>query len=572
MGPITEHHLMLFLIQFALLLGFCKVLGRLFQRFNQSTVTAEILVGVIFGPALLGKVAPELHQMIFPNNDIQRSMLETVAWFGNFFLLLETGLEVNFSSIWKQKGQAAKLSSVDLVIPMILGFIPIYLLPDRYLVDPSQRFIFALFIAAIMTISALSVSIRGLRDLNILKSDMGFLIISALTMNDIVGWVVFTIILGIFEKGVVETSYVFQLIALTIAFTAISLTFLRRYVDKGMSYIHDKIGAETGYKTTYIVIIGMLMGALTLKIGIHSLFGFFIAGIILGEAKHASQKDRHFVKRMVNSIFVPIFFANIGLHLDFVQNFDWMLVTIMTVVGIFGRFVGAWIGAKWSKQDKANLAVIAICHTPGGEMHIVVGMLAYASGLITPTVFVAIIASAILSTVIFGPWLSVAVQKMHRDKLQIRFTEDLIFSEDKSESYEQLLRAMSIRVASQLKLDGGELYNQIIKREMQMSTATGKGFALPHAHLEGLKQSVIAVCKSKHGIAWDSPDDQDVHMAIMILTPIDTPKAQTQILGHLVPILRDPMKAAKLLESDDNSIIRECIESGLQACSNCRIV
>jgi len=572
MGLITEHHLMLFLIQFALLLGFCKLLGMLFQKLNQSTVTAEILVGVIFGPAILGKLAPEVHQMIFPNSVIQRSMLETVAWFGNFFLLLETGLEVNFSSIWKQKSHALKLSSADLVIPMLISFVPIYLLPDRYLVDPSQRFVFALFISAIMTISALSVSIRGLRDLNILKSDMGFLIISALTMNDLVGWVVFVIILGIFEKGVVEIGYVMRLMALTIAFTIVSLTVLRRWVDKGMSLIHEKSGADTGYKTTFVVITGMLLGALTLKIGIHSLFGFFIAGIILGEAKHASQKDRQFVKRMVNSVFVPIFFANIGLHLDFVQNFDWMLVLSMLVVGITARYIGAWIGARWSKQNKANLSVISICHTTGGEMHIVVGMLAYSSGLISPTVFVAIIASAILSTVIFGPWLSRAVQKMHRGLLQILISENLIFSDDTARSYEQVLRIMSIRVASKLKLDGGDLYNQVIKRELQISTATGKGFALPHTNLEGLKQSVIAVCKCKSGIAWDSPDGKDVYMAIMILTPADTPRAQTQILKHLVPVLRDPAKAAKLLDTDDSITIKECIESGLELCASCRMV
>lgn len=100
MGPISEHHLMLFLIQFALLLGICKVVGYIFEKLKQSSVTAELLVGIMLGPAILGKLAPGVHAYLFPNDAIQRSMLETIAWFGNFFLLMETGLEINFSRVW----------------------------------------------------------------------------------------------------------------------------------------------------------------------------------------------------------------------------------------------------------------------------------------------------------------------------------------------------------------------------------------------------------------------------------------------------------------------------------------
>ena len=119
MGPISEHHLMLFLLQFGLLLGICKIVGYFFLRMKQSSVTAEILVGIILGPAILGKFAPDLHNFLFPDNAIQRSMLETIAWFGNFFLLMEAGLEINFSRIWQQRGDAVKLSMVDLILPII---------------------------------------------------------------------------------------------------------------------------------------------------------------------------------------------------------------------------------------------------------------------------------------------------------------------------------------------------------------------------------------------------------------------------------------------------------------------
>ena len=92
MGPITEHNLTLFLIQFGLLLGICKIAGYFFEKLKQSSVTAELLVGIILGPTILGKLAPGIHAGLFPDNQVQRSMLETIAWIGNFFLLMETGL------------------------------------------------------------------------------------------------------------------------------------------------------------------------------------------------------------------------------------------------------------------------------------------------------------------------------------------------------------------------------------------------------------------------------------------------------------------------------------------------
>lgn len=572
MGPITEHHLTLFLIQFGLLLGICKLFGFFFNKLKQSTVTAEVLVGLIFGPAILGKFAPQIHQTLFPNDFVQRSMLETIAWFGNFFLLLETGLEINFSRIWNQKGQAMKLSLADLIIPVVLSFIPVYFLPRSYLIDPSQRIVFALFIAAIMTISALPVALRGMRDLNILKSDVGFLIVSALTMNDIVGWVYFTIILGIFAHGVVEIGFVVKLVILTILFTVLSLTLVKRLVDKGMTFIHNYIGSETGYKTTFIVIVGMVFGALTLKIGIHSLFGFFIAGIVLGEARHVSEKDRHLVNRMVHSIFVPIFFANIGLHLDFVANFDWFLVLMMTVIGVLSRYVAAYVGSIWARQDRENLSTIAICHSPGGEMHIVVAMLAYSQKLISEKVFVSIIASALISTIIFGPWLSYVIRKLRKDLINFLFPNDSVIVDHSSRSREDVIHLLSSYISRHTIYGEPEIFREIINREEQMSTATGKEIAIPHARLKNIDHSYIVFLKSINGIDWDSPDGKPVHLAFLLVTPEDQPKAQLNILQTIAFALKNPRTLAALYKYEDPKKLWSVIKAELTNCSKCEII
>ncbi|HPS38420.1 MAG TPA: cation:proton antiporter [Candidatus Cloacimonadota bacterium] len=572
MGPITEHHLLIFLVQFALLLGACKVAGYLLNKIKQPAITGEILVGLLLGPAVLGKYFPRIESIFFPHDTIQIAMLGTVAWFGNLFLLMETGLEINFTKIWQNRGNTVKLSFADLIIPILLTWLPMSLLPPRYMVDPNQHILFGLFIAAIMTISALPVAIRGMREMNVLKSDVGFLTISALTMNDLVGWVVFTIILGLLAHGGIELSYVARLILETLLFAVISLTLLRRIVDRSITTMHNKLGRETGYKITFMVILGMIMGAMTLRIGIHSLFGFFIAGIVVGEAKHISEKDRHVISRMVHSIFVPIFFARIGLEINILDNFDPLLVLIIVVLGIAARYIAAFIGAKWSGQDRVNSHTIAICHTPGGEMHIVIAMLGYELGVLTETVFVSIVAASILSTIIFGPWLSFAMRKISKNRVDIDFDPESVLLDVVAEARHDVVLRLAELAHENTKLPTDSIYQEIMKREELMSTATGNGVAIPHARLAGIRRPLLFIAKPLAPVDWDSPDGYPVDLVFLVITPADVPKTQLIVMQCLAGSLRNFGLAAKLRSSLDEDTIFKHISQSIASPETCQVI
>lgn len=569
MNFLTEHNLLIFLLQFALLLGLSKLLGLLFARFKQSTITAEVLVGLVLGPVIFGKFSPGLRGILFPEDPLQISMLETIAWFGNFYLLMETGLGVNFSRIWKQRGQATTIALLDIAIPMALLIIPIYLIPDVYLVNPDKRILFSVFLASILTISALPVAIRVMYDLGILKSDLGFLIISALTINDVIGWVLIAILMGLFGQAVLQVGFAVKLIVLTIAFAIVSMTLFRKAIDKIMTFIHERLGADTGYKTTFVFIVGMLFGAMTLKIGIHSLFGFFIAGIVIGEAKHFSENDRHVMKRLVHSLFVPIFFANIGLHLDLINNFDWRMVLYITFISIAAKFIGAYIGAKLAKQNKFDRMLIAICHTTGGEMQIVVAILALSSGLITHSIFVSIISASILTTIIVGPWLSISVKKRKKGLLSIVFNKDYVLTGMEFTNKKELITYTSEIIAKQIKLDEKVVLAEILKREEQMSTAMGRRVAFPHARLAGIDNPMIFIVKNRIGLEWDSPDGKLVNLVFFIITPESSPETQLQILRMLSETVSNKELMEQLATSSDTLTIRNIISAGLENCEEC---
>ena len=91
---------------------------------------------------------------------------------------------------------------------------------------------------------------------------------------------------------------------------------------------------EPASSLTFICLLGLIFGAITQKIGIHALFGFFIAGIVGGEAKNLSEESRRVISQMVHAVFVPIFFVNVGLKIDFLEHFNVGIVALVTVIGI----------------------------------------------------------------------------------------------------------------------------------------------------------------------------------------------------------------------------------------------
>lgn len=560
MHYLNEHNIFIFLIQILILLGLARGLGELFRKWNQPSITAEILVGIFLGPTLLGRFLPEVHNWIFPVNPVQQNMLETVAWLGVLFLLLETGLEVDFSSAWRQRGDALKIAITDIIIPMVIAIIPCFFIPDRFLTNPDQRWIFALFMATVMTISAMPVAARVLHDLRLLKTNLGFLIMSALSVNDIIGWLVFTLILGFFTQSQLQIGNVVIILASTIGFTVFCLTAGRIAANRIINKIQTARIPEPGASLTFLCLLGCLCGAITQKIGIHALFGFFIAGIMAGEAKALSERTREVISQMVFAIFVPLFFVSIGMKVDFAENFNLFLVLLITTVGIIGRFFGAWLGVNFTKQSKDNRLVIAVAHTPGGAMEIVVGVLALEYHLITESVFIAIVIGAIVSSITLGPWLSFAIKRRKKISILEYFSRRLIISDIKADKRDDAIIELCQKVSEQeSNLDSKELISTVLLRETEMGTAMEEGIAVPHTHPKSLNTPLIVFGRSIAGIDWNSPDGRLTHFIFLVLTP-DQDDVHVQILGVIARTLSEKEIRDRLINGSNKDVLWETIE------------
>lgn len=558
---LKESHILLFLLQVLVLLGLSRALGEALRRIHQPSFPAEILVGVVLGPTILGRFFPGAHHFLFPPDIIQQAMLETVAWLGVFFLLLQTGLEIDFSKAWRQKGDAVKIATIDIVVPMLIAFVPCWFLADKYLVNPTQRFGFAIFIATAMTISAMPVAARALHDLKLLKTNMGFLIMSALSVNDILGWLIFTLVLGFFTHENLDIPRILLILASTVGFVVICLTYGRGFASAMISHFKRNKMPEPASSLTFVCILGLIGGAFTQWIGIHALFGFFVAGIVVGEARELSERTRQIISQMVFAIFVPLFFANIGLKIDFIRNFDWFLVLFITIIGVFGRFLGAWLGAFWANTPVENRLPIAIAHTPGGAMEVVIGILALENDLITETVFIAIVVGAVLSSVVFGPWMSWAIRRRKHVAILEFFSRRLIIPQLRANSRDQALVELCEAIAEEESLDTEEILSAVRKREELMGTSFEDMLAIPHARITSLRRPVIAFGVSRPGLEWDSPDGLRTQLVFLVLVPESAPDIHVQILQAIATVMSESAVRRALLQAADQQSVWSVLET-----------
>jgi mannitol/fructose-specific phosphotransferase system IIA component (Ntr-type) len=300
---------------------------------------------------------------------------------------------------------------------------------------------------------------------------------------------------------------------------------------------------------------GLAFGAITNTIGIHVLLGFFLAGLVAGEAKELSESSRNTISQIVHAVFVPIFFATMGLRVDLVYGARPGLIAFVLVLGILARLIAAFAGASFTGTERSNRHIIAVLHTPGGEMQVVVGALALELGLIEEPLFIAVVVSAVLSSVLFGPWLSSVVRV--RDRLSIAqfLSPSGIIANLKTATREQAISALCAQAAALSGVNYHLVLESVRAREEVMSTALEKEIAVPHAKMSDLQSPLIVLGREPAGIDWNAIDGKPVKLIFLILTPSEGYDLQLRIYRGLIRLLQQEDFRQKLIDASDHKAI-----------------
>ena len=514
-----SHHITIAFLSLGILLATARILGEITHRFGLPQVLGEILAGVLLGPTVLGTLAPEAGAMLFPREGEIPLFFDGLITLAITLYMLVAGMAVNLTSIWRQGKTATAVSLAGILFPFAMGFAAALALPSLWgLESNADPIIFALFFATALSISALPVIVKILIDLGLYRSDFGMLVVGSAVFNDLVGFVIFAIVLGIADVGSGTGPHAIGILWMTLTFTALVLTVGRWGSHRVLAWVQARSNVP-GAVISFSLVSALLGAALAQWIGIHACFGSFLVGVALGDSSHLREQTRFIIDRFTSFFFAPIFFASIGLRTNFLLHFDGLLFVSMVVIATIGKVVGCGLAARFTGMEKREAWAVGFAMNARGAMQIILGLVALEAGLINERLFVALVAMALFTTLTSGP----AIKKLLSRKITRRLTDYLsaktFCPQLASEGRWEAIREMAEKVGRATGIPPEEIAVPVLKRERAMATGIENGIAVPHARIDRLRKPVVSVALSGSGVDFDAPDGKKAQIIFLILLP-----------------------------------------------------
>jgi Kef-type K+ transport system membrane component KefB/nucleotide-binding universal stress UspA family protein len=396
---LSGHAVFLLLVQLALLVAVARLGAEIAKRLGFPAVVGELTAGIALGPSLLGHYYPNAFLAIFPPDPQQYHLLDAFGTVGMSLLLLLTGLETDLRLL-RNLGRAALIASVmGMVLPFGLGFALGYYMPVEYLADPSSRMLFSLFLATAMSISAMPVIAKILIDLDLTKRNIGLVILSAGVVDDTVGWLILSLIAAAATHGVVRV----QDLGLTVAYLAIFIV-VTIFVLFPILRVAVRIATEhfkaSDSDLVLVIVTTFLCAAATERIGVHPVFGAFVAGIVFHQVPRLRKETIARLESVTFGVLAPIFFGIVGLRVDLwsLGGGGGTMLGVVIAVACVGKLVGCSLGAYWGGLRFWEAASIAVAMNARGAMEIVVATIGLSLGILTPQMFSIIVMVAIVTS------------------------------------------------------------------------------------------------------------------------------------------------------------------------------
>jgi Kef-type K+ transport system membrane component KefB len=393
----------IFLIQLLVIVAVGRTTGALFRRIGQTAVIGEMCAGILLGPSVLGAVSPSLEAGLFPPPSLQS--LHLVSQLGVVLFMFLVGMEFDVDHLRGRARATVVISYTGIIVPFALGvLLSAYLYRDYAL--PGVRFLtFALFTGIAMSVTAFPVLARIIAERGLKGTELGTLAIGCAAIDDVTAWCLLGLVLAIGRGGGVSGPI------LTVALTG----GVALIAFKG---VRPRAGRLFGATASLVAPPGVLVPVLlfvfaaalaTEAIGVHALFGAFLAGVAVAGAANVREPVRHAVEPLTTAILLPLFFAYSGLRTEvgLLSRDAWVACGVIILAAVAGKFAAISAaarsqGLRWSD----SLALGALMNTRG-LMELVMLNIGYDLGILSPTLYTMMIIMAIATTCMAGPALAV---------------------------------------------------------------------------------------------------------------------------------------------------------------------
>lgn len=391
-------------LQIAVILAVCRIVGSLFKYFHQPRVVGEMFAGIFLGPSLLGWMAPGLSGYLFPPASL--GFLNALSQIGVIIFMFLVGLGINPREL-KNHGHAAVLTShVSITAPFVLAaFLSLYLYPK--LSDDSVAFTsFALFMGAAMSITAFPVLARILSERDLLGSRLGTVAIACAAVDDVTGWCILAYIVLLINSAHTSTP-IWLTVGGLVGFALIMIYGLRRLLQ-GFQSSYEKWGGLSENKLAVMLFLVLCSAWLTDKLGLHSLFGAFLMGAIMPKEHRFVQYIMDRFETVTITLLLPLFFAFTGLrtNIGLVKGQEmWMYCALIILVATVGKLGGSFIASWLTGMPAREAAGLGTLMNTRGLMELVILNIGLDIKVISPALFSMMVLMALFTTFMTTPVL-----------------------------------------------------------------------------------------------------------------------------------------------------------------------
>ena len=400
-----KHPLSILLLQIITIIIIARLIGYLFRKLGQPTVIGEIIAGIILGPSLLGLLFPQVSLFIFPIDSLNN--LYFLSQIGLILFMFIVGMELD-TGVIKNKTNVAMIISIGSVFfAFVIGVLSSFYLYPEFKSQNSSFFSFAVFMGIAMSITAFPVLARIMQEKQLTKTYLGAIAITIAAVDDVIGWCLLAAIIAIIKAGNIIGA--FSTIGLTSVYVIIMLFVIKPILKRaGIIYVSK----ENLNKTIIaLVFLFLLFSAyITEAIGIHALFGAFIAGVVMPKNNNFKNILIEKIEDISLVLLLPLFFVFTGLRtqIGLLNNFHlWFVCIAIIFIAIIGKFVGTAVLAKVFKQSWKDSISLGILMNTRGLMELIVLNIGYDLGILSNEIFTMLVIMAIITTFMTGPSLNI---------------------------------------------------------------------------------------------------------------------------------------------------------------------
>ena len=392
----------LFILQMAVIVTVAGLCGGLLHKFGQPRVVGEMIGGILLGRSVMGAWAPNIKHLLFPTDSLHT--LELVSNLGLILYLFLEGMDLDVSAVWKQRGTAFRVSTFSMGVPLALGLVVALLMHRNYAGSNNGLLSFLLFFGTAISTTAFPVLALIIRE-HAVEGDLGPTALVSAAIADVLGWTLLAVALTVVNAGSSMRTLGLRLLIL-LFYVAILLGVLRPLAEKLVAWR----GAP---RFSRLLLGAFMVGALlsafaTERLGVHALFGAFLAGICLPRVPHWRRQLEQSIHPLVSILLLPVFFAVTGMNTEFKELAQprvalWTIAIL--VVAVFGKVGGTYYAARKASMNPDDSLSMGILMNTRGLVDLVVLNIAYEAGVFNRELFSAFVLMALVTTAMTSPLL-----------------------------------------------------------------------------------------------------------------------------------------------------------------------